>query len=93
LLAIHCSQTRFNQDALPRPPESLDVLRRGKGGAEHRHPKIALTDLSFMTRRVFRKSGYRFFDRNTRHFISDAFSNGEPVSTSPENAMDPLSFD
>jgi hypothetical protein len=46
-----------------------------------------------LARRVFRKSGYRFCDQNTRQLFFDAFSDGEPAATSPENATDPLSFD
>jgi hypothetical protein len=56
-------------------------------------PESVLPVVRTMARRVFRKSGYRFCDQNTRQIFSDAFSNGEPASTSPENATDPLSFD
>jgi hypothetical protein len=39
-------------------------------------PELRSTISLYMTRRAFRKSGYRFCDQNTRHFFPDAFSDG-----------------
>jgi hypothetical protein len=52
----------------------LNHLRRAKGGADIATPKLLLADFELLARRVFRKSGYRFCNRNTRQIISDAFS-------------------
>jgi hypothetical protein len=55
-------------------------------------PESLSPDFALLARRVFRKSGHRFCGQNTRQFFLTHFLNGEPASTSPENATDLLTL-
>jgi hypothetical protein len=71
------------------PDHALDAERAAQTIAT---PESVSLVFAPNARRVFRKNGHRSYDRNTRQIISDAFSNGSPVSTSPENATSGVKF-
>jgi hypothetical protein len=73
LLAIHCSQTRFIQDASKRLSETLEVTHDAKGRRKISPPPNLFRRISHNGMMHIAESALRLSEQTARQFIPDGF--------------------